>query len=87
MKSKDLFKLAVQILGLVFLYRGLSALPTVIELVLMGSFVHSAVAVLGIAWPLVVAWWLLGGAPLLMRRAYPDSSRDEGEPGSCPAKS
>jgi hypothetical protein len=73
MKPKDIFSLAVRLLGLVFLYHGLSALPSVLSLIppsSVGSFVNGIIM---FAWPLVVAYWLLGGAPLLMCIAYPDA--------------
>ncbi len=72
MKSKDIFSLAVRILGLVFLYHGLSALPTVIPLLLASNFTNWIAGVLMVAWPLAVAYWLLRGAPLLVRIAYPE---------------
>jgi hypothetical protein len=74
MKPKDIFKLAVRILGLVFLYHGLSALPTVIPLILSSSPIANCVlGIFMIAWPVAVAWWLIGGAPPLIRRAYPEA--------------
>ena len=73
MKPNDIFKLAVRILGLVFLYHGLSALPVAMGL-LASAFPQYVMGILIVAWPLLVAWWLIGGAPQLMRRAYPEDS-------------
>jgi hypothetical protein len=70
MKSKDLFKLAVRLLGLAFLYHGLSGLPAVLPLIFSGNIIMS---ILVVAWPLLVAYWLLRGAPLLIRIAYPET--------------
>lgn len=78
MKPRDILKLALQILGLVFLYHGLQALP--------GGFaqlwraipslnfddIFTTFAMVG--WPLLIAYWLLRGAPLIMGIAYPDAS-------------
>ncbi len=69
MKPKDIFSLAIRILGLVFLYHGLSILP----MMLSGGFRNLLMAIIMIGWPLLVAYWLLRGAPLLMRLAYPDT--------------
>ena len=79
MKSKVIFELAVRFLGLVFLYHGLSALPSVIAVIApasrAGSLSGVILTILMAAWPLVVAYWLLRGAPPLMRIAYPDTER------------
>ncbi len=72
MKPKDILNLAIRILGLAFLYRGLSAIP-IAPAALFGSVGTAIMAVLTVGWPLLVAYWLLRGAPLLMRIAYPDA--------------
>jgi len=80
MKSRDLFKdifsLAVRLLGLVFLYFGLSAVPPMLDLGAIETAGKSDIlnAILPIVFNLVVAWWLMGGG-LLTRRAYPEASR------------
>lgn len=79
MKAKDLFGLAVRILGLVFLYHVLSALPGVIVAVLGGDPIRPVLFMF--AWPLLVAYWFLRGAPLLMRLAYPDANLKASEGG------
>ena len=79
MKPRDIFKLAVRVLGLVFLYHGLSALPTVIPLMLTSGLGNFVIGVLMVVWPLAVAWWLIGGASLLTYRAYPQTAEDDGE--------
>ena len=76
MKPGDLLKLAVRVLGLVFLYRGLSALPTVIPLMLTSAIGKFVISLLLVVWPLAIAWWLMGGAPLLTHRAYPQSTEE-----------
>ncbi len=75
MNSKDIFSLALRILGLVFLYRGLSGLPIILP-TFFGGIGNAIMCVLTVGWPLLVAWWLLRGAPLIMRLAYPDSDID-----------
>ena len=78
MKSSDLFKdifsLAVRLLGLVFLYLGLSAVPPLLDFGAIETAARSDIfsAFLPIAFNLTVAWWLLGGT-WLIRRAYPDA--------------
>jgi hypothetical protein len=80
MKSRDIFKdifgLAVRLLGLVFLYFGLSAVLPVLDLGAIETAGKSdlLMAILPIVFNLAVAWWLIGGG-LLVRRAYPESSR------------
>ncbi len=83
MKSKEIFSLAVRILGLIFLGRSLWSLPQVVEMILSGGLANFVMAVLVVACPLVVSYWLLRGAPWLTRLAYPDAdepaeSEDEG---------
>jgi hypothetical protein len=77
MKPQDILKLAVRLLGLIFLYQGLQALPTAlvqfcaaIRIMNSGMILTS---VMFAGWPLLVAYWLLRGASLIMRTAYPDS--------------
>lgn len=87
MTEKNLFNLAVRILGLVFLYLALTAIPVAISLLVTatssdpalttqtsGSMNTSRVigALVMVLWPLVLAIWLIRGAPLLMRLAYGD---------------
>jgi len=82
MKPKDIFNLALRLIGLAFLYQGLVAVPSAI-MNFCPVFPHfqfrtllpSAVL---IGWPLAVAWWLIRGAPWLMRLAYPPQK--EGPP-------
>lgn len=93
MKSKDIFRLAVRLLGLVFLYHGLQALPAALAQII-GSFPYDygsadvngieirrpgnlgdfVMGVVMVGLPLVVSYWLLRGAPFIMRIAYPDTT-------------
>ena len=67
MKSRDLFKdiftLAVRLLGLVFLYLGLSAVTPLLDFSAIETAAKSDLitAILPIVFNLAVAWWLLGG--------------------------
>lgn len=78
MKPRDILKLAPQILGLVFLYQGLLALPGGLAQLwrsipsLNFDDIFTTFAVVG--WPLLISYWLLRRAPLLMGIAYPDPS-------------
>jgi succinate dehydrogenase hydrophobic anchor subunit len=74
MKPSEIFKLAIRILGLVFLYHGLMGLPTIFTFFISMSPVGILLNIVMVVWPLVVAWWLIGGAPLLLHRAYPDNT-------------
>jgi hypothetical protein len=93
MLSKDMFKLAVQLLGLLFLYHALYAVqPALVQIIdslphqvgrdvrVLGSFWKFSGGLFMVGWPLLVAYWLLRGAPLIMRLAYPDP------PASTPAE-
>jgi len=76
---REAFGLAVRLVGLYFLYLGLSAIT-----LLLGSDVGDMVknpdktdlinALLPVAFDLVVAWCLLRGG-WLIRRAYPETSK------------
>jgi hypothetical protein len=82
MKPRDIFGIAVRLLGLVFLARGLILVPEAADS-LFRSLVHfdpyqifSGLWLAG--WPLLAAWWLVRGAPPLMRIAYPEAKDTEG---------
>ena len=76
MKPRDIFGLAVRLLGLFFLYLGLRAVSPILDLETLQTTGKADIlnALIPIAFNLLVAWWLLGGG-LLMRRAYPETSR------------
>ncbi len=74
MKQRDIFGLALRIVGLGFLFVGLNRVPE-----MMNNFcANSRFLTLGIVWanlfavgwPLLMAAWLVAGAPQLMRLAY-----------------
>jgi hypothetical protein len=79
MKSKDIFGLAVRLLGLYFLYLGLYAIAQ-----LLGSDIADIVknpdktdlvnSLMPVVFDLVIGWLLLKGG-WLIRRAYPETSR------------
>lgn len=76
MKARDLFGLAIRLIGLAFLYQSLSAVPMAIAAVSPGfkHFIFSNLfpALFAVGWPMLAAYWLIRGAPPLMRLAYPD---------------
>ncbi|HTR41212.1 MAG TPA: hypothetical protein VMH87_06315 [Pseudomonadales bacterium] len=76
MKPKDIFGLAVRLLGLYFLYLGLYALAQMLgsDIINSPEKMDIVYALLPVAFDLIVGWWLLGGG-LLVRRAYPETSR------------
>lgn len=80
MKAKEIFGLAVRIIGLLFLYQGLTAVPNAITSVCPGltHFYWRNIfpMALIVGWPLFIGYWLVRGAPRLMNLAYnpsPDS--------------
>lgn len=79
MKPKDIFQLAVRILGLIFLYQGLTALPSIAPVIFTaffgGQIVGFMAALLVAVWPLAIAYWLMRGAQFIMCLAYPDTMK------------
>jgi hypothetical protein len=76
MKPKDIFGLAVRLLGLYFLYLGLNALAQMLgsDIINSPEKMDIVYALLPVLFDLIIGWWLLGGG-LLVRRAYPETSR------------
>jgi hypothetical protein len=76
MKTKDIFALTVRIIGLFFLYQGLAAVPTAVSSVCPVFphfyFRNLLPSIVLVGWPLLAAYWLVRGAPPVMRWAYPD---------------
>ena len=73
---KDIFGLAVRLLGLVFLYFGLRAVLPMLDLGAIETAGKGDIlnAILPVVFNLAIAWWLIGGG-LLVRRAYPEAPR------------
>jgi|HubBroStandDraft_6_1064221.scaffolds.fasta_scaffold2568415_1 hypothetical protein len=74
MTPKSVFIVAVRVLGLVFLFRALVALPEILSIFSTGSFRSSLGIIVMIAWPLLLAYWFIRGAPLLVSIAYTNSA-------------
>jgi hypothetical protein len=79
MKPKDIFALVVRLIGLIFLYQGLQAVPAAVANVclLFPHFIFRNLlpSLWLVGWPLLVAYWLVRGAPRLLRLAYGDDSQ------------
>jgi hypothetical protein len=86
MKAKDIFGLAVRIAGLILLYQGLTAVPTAIASLCPSVavprfyFRNLFPALLMVGWPLAIGYWLVRGAPWLMRLAYREPGTEESSP-------
>jgi hypothetical protein len=86
MKAKDIFGLAVRIIGLAFLYQGLSAVPNAITSLCPGLthfyWRNLFPSLLIVGWPLFIGYWLVRGAPWLMALAYGPrpGARENSEP-------
>jgi hypothetical protein len=80
MKPKEIFGLAVRIIGLAFLYQGLSSVPSAITSIcpLFPHFLWRNIfpGMLMVGWPLLIGYWLMRGAPWLMRLAYSNEPAD-----------
>jgi hypothetical protein len=76
MKPKDIFVLAVRLLGLLFLYLGLKAVTPLLGLEVIENPDKNEIIddLLPVIFNLLVAWWLLSSR-LLVRRAYPETSK------------
>jgi hypothetical protein len=72
MRPRDIFKLAVRILGLVFLYHGLSSVPVLFQGI-FGSASNAIGICLMVGWPFLVGFCLLGFAPKFTDFFYPKS--------------
>lgn len=77
MKPKDIFGLAVRLLGLLFLYFGLRAVNPMLDLELIENPDKNDIinGLMPIVFNLAIAWWLMGGG--LARRAYPETKISE----------
>jgi hypothetical protein len=82
MKPHDIFNLAMRLIGLIFLYQGLSAVPMAFAS-FCPVFPHFNFRTLLpsfflVGWPLAVGFYLIKGAPWLMRLAYPQQVQGAG---------
>lgn len=79
MTAKDVFSVAIRIVGLLFLYQGLSAIPAALmnfcPIFPHFNFRSLVPSLFLIGWPLAVAWYLVKGAPWLMKLAYGDGTK------------
>lgn len=66
MTPKSIFQLIVRLLGLYLIYQAALLLPQALYSPPV-SFIFGLQAL----YYLLLGWWLIGGAPLLTRRAYP----------------
>ena len=76
MKPKDIFGLAVRLLGLVFLYLSLKGVAQVLDLDVLETPDKNEIIndLMPVVFNLVVALWLLHGK-LLIKWAYPEPSK------------
>lgn len=75
MKPHDIFNVAIRLIGLLFLYQGLSAVPAAFHNFCPAfphfNFRSLLPSLFLVGWPLVVGLWMVKGAPWLMKKAYP----------------
>ncbi len=85
--SKEIFGLVLRVIGLAFLYQGLTAIPNAITSLAPGLrhfyWQNILPAILIVGWPLLVGYWLVRRASRVMDLAYgPDAQpepRNEGK--------
>jgi hypothetical protein len=82
MKAHDIFNLSMRLIGLIFLYQGLSNVPAAVAS-FCPVFPHFNFRTLLpslflVGWPILVGIWMIKGAPWLMRIAYPNYSGTTG---------
>jgi len=87
MKPRDIFGLAIRLLGVFFLYLGLRGVTPLLDLGAIETASKSDIinAILRIVFDLLDAWWLLGGSALV-RRAYPEALKNSERPRSQAAQ-
>ena len=73
--ARTIFDLAVRLIGLAFFYQGVSSVPMAVAN-FCPAFPHFNFRTLIpslfiVGWPLLIGWWLIRGAPWLMRLAFP----------------
>jgi hypothetical protein len=82
MKPHDIFNLAMRLIGLIFLYQGLSAVPAAFHnfcpIFPHFNFRSLFPSLILVGWPMAVGLWLIKGAPWLMRWAYPNQTSATG---------
>jgi hypothetical protein len=78
MKPKDIFSLAIRLLGLFFIAVAAKSAPMIWMAAERDSV--SVPAIITTAFFVAVAWWLLGGATILQHRAYPDDGKETKAP-------
>jgi hypothetical protein len=71
MNTKDIFNLIVRLVGLFFIYLAAREVPMAFGIAPGQLFFP---VILTVAFYVGVGWWLVGGAPLLAKRAYPETS-------------
>lgn len=80
MNSRDLFQLAVRLLGLVFMYHGVMSLAGfcgVIYATIQAQSIFLLIQGLVVAGlPLAAGYWCVCGAGPLMQVAYPEPAKD-----------
>ena len=81
MNAKEIFQLAVRLLGLAFLYHGLMYAPLILVNFSFWSLLPNLIMT---AWPLAVAYWLVRGAPELINLAYPGTTKPTTSGGESP---
>ncbi|PWU17247.1 MAG: hypothetical protein C5B50_11685 [Verrucomicrobia bacterium] len=74
--TRVIFNLIVRLIGLIFLYQGLTSVPIAVEnfrsLMPHFMFPNFVRALWLVGWPFLIAWWMVRGAPWLMRLAFRD---------------
>jgi hypothetical protein len=69
MKPRDIFRLAVRILGLIALYQAIRTIAPIWH----GPGAAVMPTIFTTAGYVAAAWWLVRGAQVLVKRAYPDT--------------
>jgi len=76
--AKEILGLVIRLLGVLFFYRAAEGVPLIWRVLSMG-FRHNWSmlfdSIFMVAWQAALAWWLVRGAPPLMKWAYPTEDR------------
>lgn len=88
MKSKDIFGLLVRFFGLIFFYQALGTLQLVLTNLFFGTghfwrnLLNLVPSLLNVVLLVVISWWMVRGAPWLIRLAYREEGQRDQQPNN-----
>jgi hypothetical protein len=83
---KGIFSLVIRLIGLAFLYQAAEGMPFILATLYSMPFrlayrdLTLITRVLMVVWEVALAYWMMRGAPQLMRLAYPEGENPPPSP-------